>query len=30
MRYEKLALHFQALLHLAMIERCLQRFANTA
>lgn len=29
-RYEKLALHFRAMLHLAMIECCLQRFADTA
>lgn len=29
-RYEKLALRFRAMLHLAMIECCLRRFANTA
>jgi len=29
-RYEKLALRFRAMLHLAMIECYLQRFANTA
>jgi len=29
-RYEKFALRFRAMLHLAMLECCLQRFANTA
>lgn len=29
-RYEKLALRFRAMLHLAMLECCLHRFANTA
>lgn len=29
-RYEKLAVRFRAMLHLAMLECCLRRFANTA